>query len=312
MKKIVLISVLCLLAVLFTACRYKIVDTYKEREESELTEEENKVSEEAYDSYEDLEKETEEEVLAKLRKEQEENGKKDVNSEIADIVKDVLNDVKNEQKEKKEQTEQTEKKQTMYEMLKLAKEKENEDHPALNDYSSLFKAEARVGSKANPIKVGEVGIGTTMVSYSGDKYGTYGHNTFLKVVSKMSDEEVESLVEEAYANNPNKERNEDFVWTGLNCEVDFNGNVDLAKYISLDMDKRLSELPVITIDSSKFNQLTGVVFKATVDDNMYDNRIQIVFSQFKEKDDDALLKVTFYKGDTQYPDEFLYSYFKTN
>ncbi|MBR6253325.1 MAG: hypothetical protein IKR04_05785 [Clostridia bacterium] len=181
----------------------------------------------------------------------------------------------------------------------------------LSKLSVKHDVDYRMGTIEDPVKIGEFGRGTSLCIYSGDEYGSYGYDIYLKVTGRMTDEEVDEFMNNFRKNHPEKEIDDNFVFMGVNFEVDFNGHPDLAQAYSLGLDQRLENLPFISIESKKFSLLNGLIIKATIDDeHIEDNHFQIIFSQFKEKDEHPLLKVICFKGDSLDREEETYCYYE--
>ncbi len=180
----------------------------------------------------------------------------------------------------------------------------------LSKLSVKHDVDYKMGTIEDPVKIGEYGRGTSLVFDSEDK-STYGYDIYIKITGRMTDEEVDDFMNYFRETYPEKEINEDFVFMGVNCEVDFNGIPDLADYLSLGMDTRLDSLPVISVESNRFNAINGMLIKSTVDDeHLEDNHFRIVFSQFKEKDEQPLLKVLCFDGSTNARENECYCYYE--
>jgi len=188
------------------------------------------------------------------------------------------------------------------------------------DLSKQHDVDYKMGTKEDPVKIGEYGLGTSLTMYQRTENGTYDYlddgsfnfyDVYVKVTGRMTDEEVDDYMDYFRQKYPNKEIDEDFVFIGVNVEVDFNDLPDLMQAYILGEDQRLETLPMISIESYRYNPLNGLIIKATIDDeHIEDNHFQIIFSQYKEKDEHPLLKVYCSKTDTNELDEETYCYYE--
>ena len=198
----------------------------------------------------------------------------------------------------------------------------NRDFSNYDTYSSYFNEMARVGTANNPIKIGQVGLLTSVCQgyFNSGEYvygdNQYGYNFFVKINRRLNNEELIKYSKDI-------KDFQDAKIQGVLCEIDYNNQPLLLKGIKEGLDNRDTIQPITTAveDYNCFNKHESMWDNYIINDDLpvfvpysandfEDNRVCIIWTVKNNADNDGILRLSGFVGDPLRPDDFFYSYFE--